>query len=544
MPFLTEQTFPIPTQDLSSWTFDELSYDWDDPIYIDGNNPSNSVSARQALSLTRKLVAGFRAIGAQRGDCVCINSFNDVQYPILFHGLVAGGLVFSGVNPAYTSYELAHTLKIAKVKFLLTQSDMLDNVLKAAKEIGLPKENIIIFNPNGETAPSGFKQWNDLLQHGEEDWQHFDDLERSRTTSVARLFSSGTTGLPKATDLSHYNLIAQHTLVFEADPRDWRMSRVLNLPMFHAATLPTAFTSSLRAGAIGVVFPRFEPESWFRAHEKYGITDLTVVPPMAIMAINHPLKDVCSFKSVKVANCGAAPLDKHPQSRLQALLNEGVPFTQVWGMTETSCIATRFPYPESDTTGSVGRPLPNLDMKLVDDEGKDISAYDVQGEICIRGPTVVRGYFENPEANARDWDADNYFHTGDIGYCDGKTKNWYIVDRKKELIKVRAFQVAPPELEGVLLSHPDIVDAAVIGVPDPSNKEGSEAPRAYIVRRDMASSSPSTQEVDAWMKERLARYKQLVGGVVFVEAIPKNASGKILKRLLRDQAKKEMGSKL
>lgn len=195
MPFLAQEHFPIPTKDISSWTFDELSYDWDDPIYVDGNNPSNSISARQALSLTRKLVAGFRAIGAQRGDCVCINSFNDVQYPILFHGLVAGGLIFSGVNPAYTAYELAHTLKIAKVKYLLTQPDMLDNVLKATEEIGMPKENVIIFNPNGESAPSGFKQWNDLLQHGEQDWEHFDDLERARNTSVARLFSSGTTGM-------------------------------------------------------------------------------------------------------------------------------------------------------------------------------------------------------------------------------------------------------------------------------------------------------------------------------------------------------------
>ena len=159
------------------------------------------------------------------------------------------------------------------------------------------------------------------------------------------------------------------------------------------------------------------------------------------MAINHPLKDTCSLKSVRAANCGAAPLDKHPQARLQALMSDSAPFTQVWGMTETSCIATMFPYPEKDTTGSVGRPLPNLDLKLVDDNGKDISDFDVQGEICVRGPTVVRGYFENPEANARDWDADNYFHTGDIGYCDRKTKNWYIVDRKKELIKVRAFQV-------------------------------------------------------------------------------------------------------
>jgi 4-coumarate--CoA ligase len=238
MPFLAQEHFPIPTKDISSWTFDDLKYDWDLPIYIDGNNPEvNSISARQALSLIRKLAAGFRAIGVRKGDCVCINSFNDIHYPIFFHGLVAAGAVFSGTNPSYTEYELAHTLKIAKVKFILTQPEMLEKVVKAAKENGMSKENVIVFNPNGEKAPPGFKQWNDLLQHGEQDWERFDSLERASNTPAARLFSSGTTGLPKAADLTHYNLVAQHTLVFEADPRPWRQSRILNLPMFHAVRL-------------------------------------------------------------------------------------------------------------------------------------------------------------------------------------------------------------------------------------------------------------------------------------------------------------------
>ncbi len=236
MPFLAQEHFPIPNKDLSSWSFDDLKYDWDDPIYIDGLNPDNSISARQALTLIRKLAAGFRAIGVQQGDCVCINSFNDIHYPIFFHGLVAAGCVFSGVNPSYTPYELAHTLKIAKVKFILAQPDLVGKTVKAVEEVGLSKNKVIVFNPNGETAPPGFLQWNDLLKHGEQDWEHFDDKEKSSNTPAARLFSSGTTGLPKATDLTHYNLIAQHTLVFEANPRPWRTSRILNLPMFHAVS--------------------------------------------------------------------------------------------------------------------------------------------------------------------------------------------------------------------------------------------------------------------------------------------------------------------
>lgn len=165
----------------------------------------------------------------------------------------------------------------------------------------------------------------------------------------------------------------------------------------------------------------------------------------------------------------------------------------------------------------------------------------MRGEICVRGPTVIKGYFENPAANAESFDGE-WFKTGDIGYCDEKTKKWYIVDRKKELIKVRGFQVAPPELEAVLLSHPLIMDAAVIGVSfKGEEKEKIEHPRAYVVRQPVPASQKLTEkELQEFAAAKLAKYKYLSGGVKFVDAIPKNASGKILKRLLREQAKEEI----
>ena len=160
----------------------------------------------------------------------------------------------------------------------------------------------------------------------------------------------------------------------------------------------------------------------------------------------------------------------------------------------------------------------------------------------MRGPTVTPGYFNNPKANAESFDSDGWFHTGDIAYCDGRTRKWYIVDRKKELIKVRGFQVAPPELEAVLLSHPQIVDAAVIGVAD-SGSDG-ELPRAYVVKRPGSGDGLTGEEVKGYLAPKLAKYKALAGGVRFVEAIPKNASGKILKRVLREEAAKEGRSRL
>ena len=184
-----------------------------------------------------------------------------------------------------------------------------------------------------------------------------------------------------------------------------------------------------------------------------------------------------------------------------------------------------------------------LPYRILNDDEKDITDYNVTGELCIRGPTVIRGYVNNPTANRESFDSDGFYHTGDVGYCDRTSKLWYIVDRKKELIKVRAFQVAPPEIEAMLLSHPHIVDAAVIGVP--AGPDGDQAPRAYVVRRSSKEGERLDEgDVMRFMEGKLAKYKRLDGGVRFISAVPRNASGKILKRILRDEAKRELAAKL
>ena len=293
--------------------------------------------------------------------------------------------------------------------------------------------------------------------------------------------------------------------------------------------------------------PRFELESFLANMERFRITELNMVPPMVIQIINSPLSRKYSLKAVRNGGCGAAPLAAEPQARMKALLSPNAVFNQVGGMSETSCIATMIHYPEHDVTGSVGRFLPNHDAKLVDGEGRDITDYDVAGELCVRGPLVVKGYYNNDAANRSSFDGEGYFHTGDVALRKRSNGLWYIVDRKKELIKVRGFQCAPAELEGVLLSHPDISDAGVIGIPAAGfgstvGEQGSEVPRAYVVKKRGTDLRES--DVHRWMKDRLAGYKQLVGGVQFVDGIPKNASGKILKGELRAMARREVGAKL
>jgi 4-coumarate--CoA ligase len=497
--------------------------------------------------LIRQLIAGFKHAGLEKGDTVLIHSFNSIYYPCLVLAAIGSQASFCGTNPSYTSGELKHAFRSCQAKLIICDTDVLgENVTSAAKDCGILSSQIFVLNnisssPQSEENHKGFSSWRTLLTHGEEDWFRFDDEDTCRNTNALLFFSSGTTGLPKATQLSHYNLIAQHVLYFEHHPRPYALRRLVALPMFHAATAPCTHFSSLKAGHVQVIMRRYEPTSCINLIEQHVLTDLMLVPPQitSLLALQMPIEQkMRKFRSVKQVVGGGAPMDAHTQNRFSELLPSDSPFTQIWAMTETSCMASNLPYPIKDDTGSVGRFAPNLDVKLLDDNGNDITAYDVPGELAIRGPTITRGYLGIPRD--RDFDSEGYFRTGDILYCASATGLWYVVDRKKELIKVRGFQVAPAELEGVLLDHPGIADAAVIGIKDAAGT--SEMPLAFVIKKDGAS--VDEMEVKQWVEEKLAKYKKLDGGVRFVKTLPKSASGKILKRILREEVKREGGAKL
>lgn len=327
------------------------------------------------------------------------------------NGIAGFGGVYTGANPAYTVYELVHHIKASKAECLVVEPELLESATAAAKEAGILESRILVFDSQGKNR---LKSWNVLFEHGESDWPRFNDLETAKNTTLARLFSSGTTGLPKAAMLSHYNLIAEHRLFTEWPKCDWQRRRIAILPMFHAATAPLVHYAALRSGDEIYIVKRFDLESYLKVVQDCKITEGALVPPMINAIINSPLSQQYSLKSLRIAHAGAAPVDKFSQARLKALLAPDCQLSQVWGMTETSCTAFITPYPDDEPTGSVGTPMPNIDAKLVDDDGKDISADDVRGELCVRGPIVFQGYFQNPEANARDFDADGFFHTGDI----------------------------------------------------------------------------------------------------------------------------------
>jgi len=347
-------------------------------------------------------------------------------------GTIAAGGIWTGSNPSYTPSELAHHIRASSARYIVAEPEILSAVRAAGDICGIPAENYWIFdNLPEQTVPAGYKSWKDLLTHGETDWVRFRSGESAENTTAMRLFSSGTTGLPKAANISHQNMIAQHLVVQDHKPRTYKPSFCLALPMFHAACVPAAHVLPLRGGWRTTILRRFDLALYLHTCELLYITEQTVVPPIILALVMSPLTKRAQLSSARAAASGAAPLSLNLQRRFSELLSPDATTTQVWGMTETSCIATRFWPGERDDTGSVGYLIPGLEAKLIDSDGTEIRAYNKPGELCVRGKTVFQGYHQNDAANKESFDHEGYYKTGDVMYCDGKTKKWYIIDRKK-----------------------------------------------------------------------------------------------------------------
>ncbi|MGW1286771.1 4-coumarate--CoA ligase family protein [Streptomyces sp. NPDC002586] len=491
------------------------------PALIDGTD-GTILTYEQVDRFHRRIAAGLADAGVRKGDVLALHSPNTIAFPTAFYAATRAGASVTTVHPLATPAEFAKQLGDSGAHWIVTVSPLLGTARRAAELAGGIREIFVCDSATGHRSLIDM-----LATTAPEPQLAFDPAE-----DIAALpYSSGTTGVPKGVMLTHRQIatnLAQLEPAVTMAPGD----RILAvLPFFHIYGLTALMNAPLRKGATVVVLPRFDLETFLAAIENHRITGLYVAPPIVLALAKHPAVTRYDLSSLKYVLSAAAPLD----ARLARACAERLglpPIGQAYGMTELSPGTHVVPLDQlhDAPAGTVGRLIAGTEMRIVslDDPGKDLGTGE-SGEILIRGPQVMKGYLGRPDATAALIDADGWLHTGDVGHVDAD--GWlFVVDRVKELIKYKGFQVAPAELEALLLTHPGIADAAVIGTCD---EDGNEVPHAFVVRRAGAPDDLTENEILLYVAERVAPYKR-VRRITFIDTVPRAASGKILRRELRE----------
>ncbi|MET8902876.1 MULTISPECIES: 4-coumarate--CoA ligase family protein [unclassified Streptomyces] len=489
------------------------------PALIDGTD-GTTLTYEQVDRFHRRVAAALAEAGVRKGDVLALHSPNTVAFPLAFYAATRAGASVTTVHPLATAEEFAKQLSDARARWIVTVSPLLDTARRAAELAGGVQEILVC-----DSAPGHRSLIDMLASTAPEPRIAIDPAE-----DVAALpYSSGTTGTPKGVMLTHRQIatnLAQLEPLMPAAPGD----RVLAvLPFFHIYGLTALMNAPLRLGATVVVLPRFDLEQFLAAIQNHRITGLYVAPPIVLALAKHPLVAEYDLSSLKYIVSAAAPLDAQLAAACSRRLGLP-PVGQAYGMTELSPGTHVVPLDAMADAppGSVGKLIAGTEMRIVSltDPGKDLPPGE-SGEILIRGPQIMKGYLGRPDATAAMIDEEGWLHTGDVGHAD--SDGWlFVVDRVKELIKYKGFQVAPAELEALLLTHPGVADTAVVGA---YNDDGNEIPHAYVVRQPTAPGL-SEGEIMMYVAERVAPYKR-VRRVTFIDAVPRAASGKILRRELR-----------
>lgn len=509
---------PLPDIRLRDQSITERLFEGlgDDParvVLIDGPTGAEMTVAGLKDRI-RCLAAGLMARGIGPGAVVAVFAPNSPDFAVAFHAVAYAGATVTTLNPSYTAHEVTHQLADSGARLVIAHAALMPVVTAALHDTAVTEVVTL-------TACEGHATIDDLMT-APLAAQVPVDLDRH---AVALPYSSGTTGLPKGVRLSHRNLVANVDQVHVAlNIRPGDMS-VAFLPFFHIYGMNTLMNAFLARGAGLVCMPRFDLAAFLTLVERHRSRMILIAPPVAVALAKHPLVDSHDLSSVEVMLSGAAPLGGDLAAAVGARL--GCTMIQGYGMTEMSPVSHIVP--ETDPrAGRVGFTVPGTECRLVDPVTGTDAAPGGEGELWVRGPQVMQGYHNAPEATAATLTADGWLKTGDLAAFD-EDGQLSIRDRLKELIKVSGFQVAPAEVEADLLTHPDIADAAVIGVPD---DHAGERPVAFLVPR--AGHVLHVEELEPFLATQLASYKR-PREIRVVEAIPKSASGKILRRVLKAQ---------
>ncbi|KAK8210945.1 4-coumarate-CoA ligase-like protein [Phyllosticta capitalensis] len=541
-------SWPIPDLDVLTLLFEsELSYARDyTPVSISCANPNHFITKSEARDLTKRTAHALRhkyGIGESGPgkDVVCSVTTGHHLLSIALYGVVAAGGVFSTASPAGSPADVAKQMRDGDAKLLICNDDTRPLALAAAQEVGLPEDRVLVIPTGGnwELRRANGKQ--NVVGDKKMEWQRVTDPAELENTTIVLIYSSGTTGSPKGVRISHKNIVAE--AVTSLDP--WKAHNEKHRPNFEYRTiahLPPSHISAIQGYLINPMYlggtafwmAKFDFGLFLEYCKKYRITSFFTAPPIWLGIAKHPLV-TDQFASLEHAVSGGAPMSRELQMAASRKLGRGnkTLISQTWGLTETTGAITLLPYGQTDETGSVSCLTPGHEARIVDDAGNDVEPGSA-GEMWVRGPVVSKGYHNNAAANAEAFVPGGWFRSGDVmAFRDGK---FYMVDRKKELIKYRTHTIPPAELEAILLTHPNVSDAAVIGVPldDAEGEAAGQVPRAYVVAKGLEGRGNSGgDEIAAFVAESVADYKRLRGGVVFVDKIPRAPSGKVLRRELR-----------
>jgi acyl-CoA synthetase (AMP-forming)/AMP-acid ligase II len=500
----------IPDVPLTPFVLRHVDRRHDSPALIDGAS-DRMLTYRQLAERVQRAAAGLAHHGLRQRDVCAICVPNDLEYIVAFHAVASLGGIVTAINPFCTTDELAHRLTDANASFLLTTPEHLHRGREAVAQSPV-RETIVFGTMPGATSFASLLDSPPAMPETVIDAR--DDL-------VALLYSSGTGGWAKGVMTTHRHLVAGLCQLASCEPLAAGEAVLGILPFFHMYGLAVA-NFVLSQGATLVIMPRFDLTSCLRALQDHNVSRAYLSPPIVVRLAKEPLVDDCDLSHLEAVHIGAAPLAeavaRDCATRLGCLIKQGYALTECY-----PAIRMGSADPDLARITSVGRCVPNTECRVVDPEtGSDLGPGQA-GELWLRGPQVMQGYLNQPEATAQAITPDGWLRTGDIGSVD-EAGFFTIVDRLKELIKYKGYQVAPAELEAVLLAHPAVSDAAVIPSPD---EEAGEVPKAFVVLK----SGVTPEALMAYVADRVAPYKK-IRRVEFVDAIPKSPSGKILRRML------------
>jgi acyl-CoA synthetase (AMP-forming)/AMP-acid ligase II len=502
----------VPASPLTPYILDRSARWADKAAFVDGAT-GGTMTYREFEAAVRGQAGGWLEAGLTKGEVVAVMAPNCPDYGVVFHAVALAGGVVTTVNPTYTAGEVHHQLVDSGATRLVTIPMFLETATAAIADSAV-REVYVIGEAEGHASIASLVGASLAMQVPVD----LDDV-------VALPYSSGTTGLAKGVMLTHRNLVSNIEQALATVGVSGDDAFVAVLPFFHIYGMQVLMNLGLRAGATIVTMPRFDLEQFLSLHQEHRLTRAFVAPPMVVALAKHPVVDNYDLSALQWILSGAAPLSA--DLAIECGRRLGCEVVQGYGMTELSPVSHATPS-GGFKPGSVGVTVPNTEVQVVDPATGSSLGVDADGEVWVRGPQVMKGYLNNEAATKDTIDEDGWLHTGDIGHID-TDGHLFVVDRLKELIKYKGFQVPPAELEALLLTHPHIADVAVIGLPD---DEAGEVPAAYVVLKH--GHDTTAADIQRFVADNVANYKQ-IRKLTFVDAIPKSPSGKILRRVLREQ---------